>query len=1139
MSNELPKIYNSTEYEDNIYKTWLASDFFTPEKLPGKRTKSFTISLPPPNATGVLHTGHAAMLAIQDLVIRHQRMQGKLTLWLPGTDHAAIATQSVVEKNLKALGKTKYDLGREKFLEEVNKYVKKSQGAIKMQMEKMGVSCDWSRERYTLDEGLSNAVKTAFVKMYQDGLIYRGCRIVNWCPRCESTLSDDEVEYKPIKEKLYWLKYGPFILATTRPETKLGDTCVAVHPSDKRYKKHVGKKYLIPGALGEFEITVVADRVVDPKFGSGVIKVTPAHDFADFEIAQRHNIKVKQVIDKQGRMMENCGKYAGLTTRECREQIVKDMDKMGLIKKIEDYDHNLSVCYRCGTAIEPLPSEQWFVDVNKKIKSLGGKSLKQKAIEVVKSGQIKIIPAYFEKVYFHWLENLRDWCISRQLWFGHQIPVWYRSTKTQKHKNTKTQPVEIVYYVHGTTTDNEKGKASGHADVGLSKLGIKQAKDLAKFVEKEKFDAVFCSDLKRAVDSAKLAFGEKQKIIKDKRLRECDYGDLTQTDNKKLEKNEIQYINNKFPNGESYKDVADRVADFLNEISKRYEGKKIAIIAHKAPQFVMEVLLNGKSWEDAVAKDWRKVGKWQPGWKYVFSHPDEGETKSGSEEYEDQTTPSPSLPAQYQTGFGAGSKEGSAGREIYVGVEKPKGAGWTQDPDTLDTWFSSGLWTFSTLGWPAKTKDLKNFHPTSLMETGYDILFFWVARMILMSNYLMGEVPFKEVYLHGLVRDKHGDKMSKSKPETCIDPLDVIAKYGADAVRLSLLIGTAPGNDLKLTEEKIGGYRNFVNKLWNISRYILMTVNQSCRSEGDPASRDRLLVEKPPKPQTLADSWILSELNELIKNATDGLKKYQFSLVGEQIYEFTWSKLADWYVEQSKVKSEKSKVTDEMLLYVLQVLLKLWHPFTPFVTETIWKELTEPSKIRNHKSEILNLLIIQPWPKPQGAVDKKAINDFELIQKIIVAIRNIRAESKVPPAKKVDVLINAGAKQKLIADQTEIIKFLAHVENLEVKQKRGKESDPDASESDSKAPPGSAKTIIGKIAIYVKLGNIIDVSAEQNRVKREITDITQYIKGIEAKFKNKNFIEKAPKPIVEAEKEKLQTQKDMLKKLEEYLKGLK
>ena len=879
---ETPKAYEPQKYEDSLYQKWEESGFFNPDNLPGRRQKSFTISLPPPNATGVLHIGHAVMLAIQDLVIRFQRLQGKKTLWLPGTDHAAIATQTKVEKLIKDKeGKTRFDLGREDFLKRVNDYVKKSQNTIKNQIRKMGSSCDWSRERYTLDQGLTLAVHTAFVEMYQDGLIYRRVRVVNWCPRCHSTLSDDEVEYRSVKEKLYWIKYGPFILATARPETKLGDTAVAVHPSDKRYTKYVGQKIMIPGVLGDFEITVVADGAVDPQFGSGVIKVTPAHDFTDFEIAQRHNIAFKQVIDEDGKMMANCGKYAGKTTWQCRQAIVADMQKMGLIEKIEDYDHNLSVCYRCETPIEPIPSKQWFINVTKPIDKFGGKTLKDQALAVVKDGEIKIIPDRFEKVYYHWLENLRDWCISRQLWFGHRIPVYYR-----KQANSKSET------------------------------------------------------------------------------------------------------------------------------------------------------LNPKQQE-----------------------------------------------------------------EIYVGIEPPKGERWVQDPDTLDTWFSSGLWTFSTLGWPEKTKDLTTYHPTDLMETGYDILFFWIARMIIMSTYLLNDVPFRTVYLHGLVRDEQGRKMSKSLENT-IDPLDMIKKYGADATRLSLIIGNTPGNDMNISEAKIAGYRNFVNKLWNISRYILMRASSV------------QLIEKPLQPKTLADNWILFELDNLIDFAAKNLSEYNFSIVGEKIYEFTWLKLADWYVEISKVKSQNSKLTEEILLYILQVLLKLWHPFCPFVTEQIWGQL--------HSKE---LLIVQPWPKPLNKINQKVIKDFDLIQNIITAIRNLRVEVKLAPGQKTKAIV-ISSKAKLILGQVEIIKSLARLDDLKILTK-------------SQKLAKSFSAIIAGAEIYLPVSGMMDIVKEVKRLEAEAQQAKNFISHLQQKLENKRFLERAPKEIINAEKDKLAINQNRLEKIEQQLKTLR
>ncbi|MBD3330123.1 valine--tRNA ligase [Candidatus Peregrinibacteria bacterium] len=876
MSINIDSNYQASKYEDKIYKLWEDCGCFTPKIEKDK--EPFVISMPPPNATGVLHLGHAVMLALEDIMIRYNRMQGTPSLWLPGTDHASIATQNKVEQILSKEGKNKYDLGRREFLKEVDKYVKNSQDIIRNQIRKMGASCDWTRERFTLDKGLTNAVQEVFIRMYKDGLIYRGDRIVNWCPRCESTLADDEVEYKELTEKLYWLKYGPFTLATTRPETKLGDTAVAVHPDDKRYKDMIGKKFMIPGVLGDFEIKVVGDTAVDPEFGSGAVKVTPSHSFTDYEIAKRHNLPFKSIINEKGQMMENCGKYAEMTTKECRKAILDDMDKMGLIENIEDYTHNLSICYRCGHTIEPLISAQWFIDVNKKAIKDGRKklSIKEKAISVIREGDIKIIPKKFNKIYFHWMENLHDWCISRQIWYGHRIPVWH-------------------------------------------------CKDCNEFVA-----------------------------------------------------------------------------------SKTKPNKK---------------------------------------------------------------------------------------------CKKCKGSKWKQDPDTLDTWFSSGLWTFSTLGWPEKTEDYKYFHPTSVMETGYDILFFWVARMIIMSTYILNEIPFKTVYLHGLVRDKNGQKMSKSKPETCIDPLEMIEKYGTDAVRLSLVIGSSPGNDIRLYEEKIAGYRNFVTKIWNASRFALMNI--------DEESLDKEF--EPGMVKSIADKWILTRLQELIKKVNKDLKNYRFSDAGTSIYEFIWGMYCDWYLEISKGEHKNPAV----LKYVLENVLKLLHPFTPFVTEKLWSFMKKDK-----------LIINSTYPK----VDKNLIfedeaNILEIIKEVIGRIRSIRAELKVEPSKLIHAIIYADKYVDGLESKRETIMRLARLESLELKEKGPKIK--------------NAKVeLVDKIEIYLPLKDMIDYKKEKNRLEKEYKQKSDYIQNLKKKLNNKGFIDNAPKDLIESEKAKLECENEKLNKLKFQLKEL-
>ena len=883
---EIPKSYESSLYEDKIYKKWEESGLFNPDVCVEKGftdagAKHFSIVLPPPNVTGTLHIGHASMLAIEDLMVRYHRMKGDRTLWLPGTDHAAIATQTKVEKLLmqKGLKDPKKELGREKFLEEVDKFAKDSHDTIVNQCKKIGSSLDWSREAFTLDEPRNLAVRTVFKKMYDDGLIYRGYRIVNWCPRCHSTLADDEVEYKEQKAKLYTFKYSkdfPITIATTRPETKLGDTAVAVNPKDKRYKKFINQTFEVKNFAGgtDLSIRIIGEESVDMDFGTGAVGVTPAHSHADYDMYKNHNLEMIKVIDEDGKMTKEAGpEYAGLTVLEARAKVVKFLQENDLLEKEEEIPNNLSVCYRCGTAIEPIPSRQWFIDVNKefKIKDCGLKNIKKGQTvtlkklmqETVKSGQIEIIPERFDKTYFHWIDNLKDWCISRQIWYGHRIPVWYK------------------------------------------------------------------------------------------------------------------------------------------------------------------------------------------------------------------------------------------GEEIYVGVEAPTGEGWEQDPDTLDTWFSSGLWTFSTLGWPNETTDLKTFHPTTVMETGYDILFFWVARMILMTTYVLGDVPFEKVYLHGLVRDEEGRKMSKSLGNV-IDPLDTISKYGADATRLSLLIGNTPGNDLKLSEEKVAGFRNFANKLWNISRFMLLNIDEP-----------KMDVEIS-KTKTLSDQYILMKVNSVSDNVTDLINSYQFSLAGEILREFTWTELADWYLEISKIELGKS----EILNYILNTILKLWHPFMPFVTETIWQEIYGADKV----------LMVEKWPtKDNFNFVSDPIGDFSILRDIITSIRSLRAEYKIDPVKKLKAVIKTVTNKKLIEENTEIIKGLARLENLEFGEK----------------PDGAIAFVVGEIEIFVDLSGAVDVEKEKIRINAEVENLQKYVSGLEGKLGNESFVQNAPAQVVENEKNKLTEAKEKLAKLKLQLTSLK
>ena len=743
MSEELKKPYNPTEHEESIYRKWEESGFFNPDVcvekgVTDKNADYFSIVLPPPNVTGTLHMGSAFMLAIEDVIVRFNRMWGKKTLWIPGTDHAAIATQSKVEKLIqKEGGKNRHDLGREEFLKRVEKFAKENHDIIIHQMKKMGCSLDWSREAFTLDEKRNLAVKTVFKKMYDDGIIYRGHRIVNWDPKGQTTISDDEIVYQEQKTKFYYLQYGPFVIGTTRPETKFGDKYVVMHPDDKRYASYKdGQKIDLEWINGPITATIIKDESIDMEFGTGVMSITPWHSVVDFEIAERHNLDKEQIIDKYGRLLPVAGEFSEMKIVEAREKIIEKLKKKSLVLKEEDYTNNVATAERTGGFIEPQIMNQWFIDVNKEftyifdtlpnIKKGEKVTLKKLMLSVVENKNVNIIPDRFEKEYTHWIENLRDWCISRQIWYGHRIPVWYRSTNTHNRSN------EEIY------------------------CGIEAPKEIDP-------------------DSVKTTAGE-----------------------------------------------------------------------------------------------------------------------------------------------------------------------WVQDGDTLDTWFSSGLWTFSTLGWPEKTEDLKNYHPTTVLETGYDILFFWVARMILMSTYTIGQIPFTYVYLHGMVRDNQGRKISKSLGNN-IDPLEMLAKYSADGVRMALLVGTGPGGDSKISEEKLKAYKHFANKIWNASRFVLENVGNMSRFNLD------ILVEK--------DKEILKEFKDFTSDITADMENYRFHLAAEKIYHYFWHTFADIIIEDCKktlrqTQDKEVESAKQLLYYLLTEQLKLLHPFMPFITEKIWSMLPDSK----------GLLMVEKWP---------------------------------------------------------------------------------------------------------------------------------------------------------------------------------
>ncbi len=859
---EIPKAYIPADFEDKIYAEWERSGFFNPDKLPapsgrGKKGEPYSIMMPPPNVTGVLHLGHALENALMDTMARYQRLRGKKVLLLPGTDHAAVATQAKVEKLLmeKGIKNPRQELGREGLLKEIREFAEKSKAVILSQIKKMGTSCDWSRLAYTFDEERNVAVNAVFKKMYDDGLIYRGFRAVNWSVKGQSTLSDDEIVYVERKAKFYTFKYSkdfPFTIATTRPETKLGDTAVAVNPKDARYKKYIGKIFEVDFAGQPLTLKIIADRGVDMKFGTGALGVTPAHSLVDYEMAQKNDLQIIKVIGEDGKMTKEAGKYAGLSVFEAREKVVEELKKAKLFEKEEEIDQNVGTADRFGDVVEVLPMTQWFVAVNKKIPGRN-KTLKDLMKEAVgtKGDSVKITPRRFEKTYFNWIDNLRDWCISRQIYWGHRIPVWYK------------------------------------------------------------------------------------------------------------------------------------------------------------------------------------------------------------------------------------------GKEIKVS-EKSSGKGWEQDPDTLDTWFSSGLWTFSTLGWPDKTKELKEFHPTNWMQMGHEILFFWMARMILMSEYALKEIPFKDVYIHGILRDEKGNKFSKSAGNA-VDPLEVTAKYGTDALRLSLLSGVSPGQDQRFYADKVEGARNLVNKLWNISRYIIAASSKKQET----------------KKQTLADEWIFVKFNSLIKEVTDDLEKYNFSQAAEKLREFTWSDFADWYLEISKIEGGKEKILKE----ILEKLLILWHPFIPFVTEAVWNEMLGKKN-----------LIVAKWPSADSPPARGGVRgggsekQFEKIKNVITVIRNLRAENKIEPGKIINVEITS-KDEKLFSENSAIIEGLAKCKiNLK--------------KSTTAAP---------KIKILI---DELDKEKNKIRMKKELVEKEKYAEGLKKKLENKEFVSRAPQAVVDAEYEKLAKVEDEIKNLKEQLKNL-
>jgi valyl-tRNA synthetase len=917
---KLLKSYNPSENEDQIYRTWEQSGFFNPDiciekGITKEDAEAFSIVLPPPNVTGTLHNGHALMLAIQDTMVRFQRMQGKKTLWIPGTDHAAISTESVVVKQLSKEKISKHDLGREEFLKKVNEFAQGSHDTIIKQLKKMGASLDWSREAFTLDKAREGAVYTAFKQMYDDGLIYRGNRIVNWDPKGQTTVSDDEVDHEPRKAKLYYFKYAqdfPITIATSRPETKLGDTAVAVNPEDPRYQEYIGKVFEINFVGVPLSVKIIADKDVDPEFGTGALGVTPAHSQVDWEMAERHNLPKIQVINEYAKITVDHPEYKDKKVLEARDIIVEKLRASGLLEKEEDIDQNISISQRTGAIIEPLPKLQWFIDVNKKIPSRENKTLKELMADAVGKDGLEIIPERYEKIYKHWIENLRDWCISRQIWYGHRIPVWY----DQQGEIHLSKKITVYLARHGETEFNASKifRPQEIADnTPLTEKGIGDATDLGKSLKDKKITRVIHSTLPRTKQTTEIVMRELGRSMAEveewEELKEIRIGENDGKE-KPADYNPLKFsVEN---NIQTLDEVESQGRKIIEKLEKLDDGEHVLIVGHGAINSVVMAINSG-----------------YPKEKFIEYKKKQGPTKNGS---------------FYKVNF----------------TFPPKKIDLIQDEDTLDTWFSSGLWTFSTLGWPfdslrpssgqdAQDKprpgsDLATYHPTSVLETGHDILPFWVARMILMSKYLLGEIPFKTAYLHGMVLDKHGKKMSKSNPETAVDPLITIEKYGADALRMAMLVGVGPGSDNNLGEDKIKAYSKFSNKIWNMARFTLENIENY-----NPTEKIEILLEHKKH---------IEELDNLISEITKEMEEYKFYLVAEKLYHYVWHTLADKIIEELKpqLKGEnidQKKSAQATIYYLLSNSIKLLHPFMPFITEEIWSVLDKKDD---------TLLIVNKWP---------------------------------------------------------------------------------------------------------------------------------------------------------------------------------
>ena len=892
----MPKAYSAADVERRIYQDWLDKDYF--HAVPQAGRQPYVIIMPPPNVTGELHLGHALEKALEDALIRYRRMTGIPTLWLPGTDHAGIATQWVVERQLLDEGTSRHDIGREAFVQRVWEHVEKSGGIIHEQSRRLGISADWERHRFTLDQGPSNAVRTTFVSLYEKGLIYRHERIINRCVRCATALSDLEVDYDDVDGQLYHIRYPledepdrNVTVATTRPETMLGDTGVAVHPDDPRYDGIRGRNVVLP-IMGRV-IPVVGDEAIDPEFGTGALKVTPAHDPVDFEVGQRHHLDAPNVIGEDGTMTRVAGKYAGVERFECRRRVVEELDSLGVLEKVEPHRHSVGHCQRCATVVEPLISMQWFVNIgsHEQPDSIAGK-----AYRAVTEGDIRIVPERFTRVYLNWLENIRDWCISRQLWWGHRIPVWYCDS-------------------------------CGHMTVSMA-------------------DPDCC--------------------------------------------------------------------------------------------------------------------------------------------------------------------------------EACRSTGIRQDPDVLDTWFSSGLWPHSTLGWPGDTDDFDYFYPTSVLETGYDILFFWVARMIMLGIENTGKPPFNTVYLHGLIRDGSGAKMSKTRGNT-MDPLDLVEKYGTDALRFALTTGTAPGNDLRFTENRLEAGRNYANKIWNASRFVISQM------EG----RQGLEGWSNVTPEHREDRWIISRLDRVTADVNRSLESFELGDAQQRLHEFIWNDYCDWYIEMAKIRLRNGAGPSPLptLAHVLERILRLLHPFMPFITEEVWQTLR--SELPEEGDSQAESIMMAPYPTSGARVDPAAEEEIALVQQAVRAVRNTRAQLRIPAAQHLEALVEANGQRAAIEGEADVIRALSRVEPLRIVS--GDDTTRHSGESESLR---GVTLVVSPLVVRLPLEGVVDLDAEGERLRAELADCNKNLERVEKLVSNPNFRQKARPDVVESEEARLSELRERKQRLDEILQQL-